>query len=57
MPDITMCNDALCPMSNTCYRHRNSGTEPSEYIQSFFIESPREPDSNECDYYWNRKGK
>jgi hypothetical protein len=34
MPDVTMCVAKRCPLSTTCYRHKDSGTQPS-YSQSF----------------------
>lgn len=29
MPDISMCQDDLCPSRSDCYRHRGSGTKAS----------------------------
>jgi hypothetical protein len=56
MPDIAMCQDDECPKAAECFRHQFSGTKPSSY-QSFFMESPRETDTNECEYFWKRIGK
>lgn len=41
MPDITMCDDASCPMKEDCYRYR---AVPSQFRQSYFLDSPREGD-------------
>lgn len=46
MPDITMCNDALCPMRMMCYRFT---AEPNE-LQSYFTDSPRK--DSHCDFFW-----
>lgn len=53
MPDIAMCNDKDCPMASRCYRNPESGTKPSEYRQSWFAESPRQPDGS-CQHQWPR---
>jgi hypothetical protein len=45
MPDITMCGDAKCPLKEDCYRFK---AKPSEYMQSWFTESPRSGDK--CEY-------
>ena len=50
MPDITKCNDDSCKKRKKCYRY---WSEPSEYRQSYFMESPRKGD--ECELYWKRK--
>ena len=52
MPDITMCNGIGCDLKSTCYRYK---AEPSEYEQSYFIESPIEDE--QCDYYWEFNNK
>ena len=48
MPDITMCNNEVCPIKDTCYRHTAT---PDEFWQSW---SYFEYDwKNEiCEYYW-----
>lgn len=35
MPDITMCASSECPLAQRCYRSPESGTEPSEFRQSW----------------------
>ena len=45
--DITMCEGKNCDLSITCYRYTAT---PSEYIQSYFTETPIE--NGECEYYW-----
>jgi hypothetical protein len=59
MPDISMCA-AKCPVSKKCYRHPDSGTEPTEWRQAWrafeptdgvgckhFILSEREPPTHD----------
>jgi hypothetical protein len=46
MPDISMCNDYSCPKFDQCYRAQ---AKPSEYRQSYFMESPRSMDG--CQYF------
>jgi hypothetical protein len=53
MPDIAMCPSKDCVLKDTCYRNIASGTEPSEYRQSYFVNPPSKEDGS-CDYYWNR---
>jgi hypothetical protein len=47
MPDITMCNGIDCHLKENCYRFK---AEPSEFMQSYFSDSPIKDDK--CDYYW-----
>ena len=47
MPDISMCNDYSCPKFDKCYRAQ---AKPSEYRQSYFMNSPRDKDG--CNYFW-----
>ncbi len=54
MPDITMCDDILCPKARTCYRNMLNGTKPNEYRQSFFTVSPRNVEDDSCEYFWDR---
>lgn len=54
MPDITMCGSEQCGLKETCYRNPASGTEPSEYRQSWFVEPPIK-DNGFCHYYWETK--
>ena len=48
MPDITMCMQDDCTRSKTCYRHKDSGTKPSEFMQSYFLGG----DPENCEWYW-----
>ena len=52
MPDITMCGSDSCPYRETCYRNEESGTKPSEFRQSFFMNPPYDKETGECEYYW-----
>ena len=55
MPDITMCAATDCAMSKVCYRHRDSGTEPSEFWQAFCNfqkENDESGDVEDCIWYW-----
>lgn len=48
MPDITMCMQDDCTRSKTCYRHKDSGTKPSEFMQYYFLwHNPAN-----CEWYW-----
>jgi len=58
MPDISMCMNDNCPLSTTCYRSSDSGTKPSEFMQTYFSPTPTiTKDSVICDYYWPTKDK
>jgi len=50
MPDISMCMSSTCPLKRSCYRNPDSGTEPSEFRQSWFIGPAAE--GLDCQYYW-----
>lgn len=56
MPDIWMCDSKKCPLSRTCYRHKDSGTVPDEYRQAYFVlgreGSPSEDGG--CEYFVRR---
>ena len=49
MPDITMCKEK-CPLSKNCYRHGDSGTEPSYYRQPYWLGLDKV--GEDCNYYW-----
>jgi hypothetical protein len=49
MPDITMCSGAACKQREECYRHK---AQPSEYMQSYFTETPRNFHNDTCVYFW-----
>ena len=55
MPDISMCDSVTCPLRNTCHRNPCSGTQPSEFRQSWFI--PTKELEEDCKYYWPVKEK
>jgi hypothetical protein len=49
LSDITKCNDSECDKKDSCYRW----TAPSEELhQSYFMDSPRNMESDECDLFW-----
>jgi len=49
MPDISMCSGKDCKIRNQCYRYR---AVPSEYRQAYFVESPYDPKTNKCRFFW-----
>ena len=49
MPDITMCSGAACKQREECYRYK---AQPSEYLQSYFTETPRNFHNDTCVYFW-----
>jgi hypothetical protein len=51
MPDISMCADDECPARSRCYRHKASGTVPSEYQQAF-TDFQRPPNERQCGHFW-----
>jgi len=55
MPDITMCSSETCPLKTTCYRNPASGTKPSEYRQSWFLNKTTE--GKDCDSYWPKEDR
>lgn len=48
MPDITMCRDKECPACRFCYRFT---AKAHNYRQSFFSETPRNINSDVCEYF------
>lgn len=48
MPDIAMCNNALCPLAKTCYRYN---AIPDSLGQTYGMFEPDE-DGESCDYYY-----
>ena len=55
MPDITMCTNLDCPMSNECYRSRAAPTEGSQSFAHFEPISP-----TECENFmeiWKRENR
>jgi uncharacterized membrane protein len=52
MADITMCQDHTCPVNKDCYRY----TAPAnEYSQSYFVNSPFDKTTKECEYFYDNK--
>jgi hypothetical protein len=49
MPDISMCKGVDCKIRDKCYRYL---AVPSEYVQSYFVESPYDPKKKTCRYFW-----
>lgn len=54
MPDIMMCDASRCPASKTCRRNPDSGTEPKEWHQSWWIRGENDPVHPECNHYWEK---
>lgn len=50
MPDLTLCNNAACPLRETCYRF----TAPKDDYQSMANFTPKD---GACEYYINREGR
>lgn len=51
MPDISMCGDDECPARSKCYRHKASGTRPSEPWQTY-MDFQRPPEDERCREFW-----
>lgn len=51
MPDISMCENKLCPLKDNCYRYT---AKPSDY-QLYAEFTP--DDKGKCDYFWENKPK
>lgn len=51
MPDIAMC-ETECRLSQSCYRHKDSGTKPCDY-QAYMAYKP-DTDETPCMSYWSR---
>lgn len=47
MPDISMCNNAICPSKENCYRFT---AKPSEFRQSY-AKFTLESDEISCSYF------
>lgn len=50
MPDITKCKGDGCPLKDKCWRYTS---QPSEYRQSWFVESPYREEK--CEHYWKKE--
>lgn len=48
MPDISMCQDKECPKRSKCYRFTAAH---SPLWQAYYTQSPRNQETNECDYF------
>jgi hypothetical protein len=53
MPDISMCHGDNCSKKEQCYRFT---AKPSEFLQSYFSESPIQPDGS-CEHFWDNEKK
>lgn len=53
MPDISMCGAVGCPISSTCHRHADSGTQPNEPWQTY---SAFAYGMKGCVDYWPKPG-
>lgn len=54
MADITMCkgetkDGEVCEARHICYRYT---AKPCEYMQSYFVDPPFEPKTQECKAFW-----
>lgn len=57
MPDITMCPSETCAVRKLCYRNPESGTKPSDFLQSWFLSVKGDPakgpgEDVTCHHYW-----
>lgn len=60
MPDITMCANGICPLRQRCYRSPDSGTQPTEWRQSWSVFEPYwspAGDDFTCDHYLQKFGR
>jgi hypothetical protein len=48
MPDITMCQNKLCPSKDTCYRFTAT---PDKYLQAWADFKPLNPWEDKCSSY------
>ena len=55
MPDISMCIEDKCPLAHKCYRHKKSGTRPSDPHQWYQEYKFHTDDKGvtTCDDYWD----
>ena len=51
LPDISMCENKLCPLKDNCYRYT---AKPSDY-QLYAGFAP--DDKGKCDYFWDNEPK
>ena len=58
MPDISMCEVKDCQKSKECYRHKDSGTKPTEYRQAYILFPDWKAPEN-CEHFWptHKNGK
>ena len=52
MPDISMCPATDCPLSRTCHRHADSGTQPTPGWQAYALFLER---GDKCEDYWPKQ--
>ena len=50
MPDITMCTNKECPLSNSCWRF-NAPSSQYQSVQKFEPKTDKGLDEVECDFY------
>lgn len=56
MPDIMMCNAASCDRSKECRRHKDSGTVPDPYRQTWWAREETDPTGINCRNFWRARG-
>jgi len=49
--DITKCTGTRCPHKKTCYRF----TAKADKYQSYFVGTPMDKKTKECEHYWKVK--
>ena len=54
MADITKCEGKDCPLKGNCYRFTALS---SDMWQSYFVETPYNKETKECEYLWKLKEK
>jgi hypothetical protein len=54
VPDITMCDSAVCSVRHNCVRHEASGTKPYLFLQSWFVPAPLYG-GEKCDFYYEKE--
>jgi len=50
MPDISMCDNQVCTLKETCYRFK---AKPCEFMQTYGVF--KQEKDNTCEYYWEIK--
>lgn len=52
MADIMMCDALHCEKSKQCYRHKDSGTQANQYLQTYWLRDEQSPVGDDCDQFW-----